>query len=64
MEKQSSKGKTLTEMTDIDKAIEDIINIAVQGRTEIEAVFILRCASREVDKYFDHSAEAHDIKPN
>ena len=63
MEKQSSKGKTLI-ATDIDKAIEDIINIAIQGRSEIEAVFILRCASREVDKFFDHSAVAHDIKPN
>jgi hypothetical protein len=51
------------QIVDVNSAIEDVINIAIQGHTEQEAVFILHAAVREVDKYFDHLGmiESHSI---
>lgn len=47
--------------TDVD----EILNIILKaGRTEAEAVFLAHIIVREVDKFFDHLSESHDVISN
>lgn len=52
-------------LNDVDKAVEDILNIILKaGRSEMECVFIAHIIQREVDKFFDHVAESHEVRRN
>lgn len=53
------------EKLDINVDVAEVLNkILCAGRTEAEAVFMAHIIVREVDKFFDHLAESHDIKAN
>ena len=50
---------------DIDTAVVDILNIILKsGRSECECVFLCHIITKEVDKFFDHLNDSHDVKQN
>lgn len=52
-------------LNDLDQAVEEILNIILKaGRTECECVFIAHIITREVDKFFDHLNESHEVNRN
>ena len=53
------------QLSSIDTDVTDILNIILKaGRSECECTFMAHIITKEVDKFFDHLNESHDVKQN
>lgn len=51
-------------VSELDRNVDEILSIILNGRSEQEAVFLTHIIVKEVDKFFDHLAEAQDVRAN